>query len=149
MQTRLLLTLSFGFVLSITSAYAQKPIRTVSISGGGQSNDFEQNVVSALQARLNATARYEITTETAAELNISFSCIDMQKVAGNINGGACSFLIVSQSLERRSQLFRHSHTRRRGAREETSAGSLCHVHCFCRVGDGEFSLAAWVFWVVS
>jgi hypothetical protein len=110
MKIRILLTFLSGLVWT-TCTQAQKPTRTVSISGTAnsstasvtgvanlrkfeQSKTFEQQVILALQARLNATTHFSVANEIAAELNISLACFDVRDLIEGANGGICSYLLV-------------------------------------------------------
>ena len=84
------------FVIPLTpiSTLAQKT-RSVSIDGTNPSRDFEQEVISALNARLTATTRFSMTDENGAELIISLMCLSTKDLGfSTAKGGLCSFTIT-------------------------------------------------------
>jgi hypothetical protein len=82
-----------GMSLLTSAIYAQSPVRVTTVSGGSIQGNFENKVVSALTARLSATTRYTIGTQTEAELEASVVCFDISTLARDITGGVCSFTL--------------------------------------------------------
>lgn len=92
-----LLALIGGLFLTVSSAQAQKPIRSVFISGGGEHSGkfFAGEVVKALTQRVGTSARLSVVTdELQAELLVSLTCVDMHDVARDVVGGVCSYIFT-------------------------------------------------------
>jgi hypothetical protein len=86
-------TLAITIGLLANCAYAQNPVRVVTVSGGTVGGEFEVQVAAALKARIGATTRYTISNKTAeSDLEISVTCLDVSRFARAITGGICSEL---------------------------------------------------------
>jgi hypothetical protein len=74
----------FGF-----AANAQSPVRMVAINGSENETEFEKQVVSALEARIGATARYTSGDLVKAEIVINLVCLNLSDE--RVVGGVCSY----------------------------------------------------------
>jgi hypothetical protein len=91
-RTRVVVLALMGLLANTASA--QNPTRVVAVNGGTTKSEFEDRVVSALNARIGASSRFTIGGLGIAELVVDIVCLDTGTRLNGVKGGVCSFIVT-------------------------------------------------------